>query len=75
MEEGHSAERRKKWMALRGAAGSGSDRALVLVVPNRCITLSQQHDNAAYVIVRAAAPPPAPVPAAQEGTQRVDEYV
>jgi len=69
VEGGASADRRKKWLGLRAAAGSGNDRAVVLVVPNRCITLSQQHDNAAYVIVRAAGPPPTSIraPLAEAG--------
>ncbi len=41
---------RQRWLAMR----KSGDRASVLCVPNKCISLHAAHDNACYVFIRGA---------------------
>ena len=53
IDDGGSAgavKRRQTWIGMR----LDGDRACVLVVPNRCIDLHTKHENACYLVIKAA---------------------
>ena len=49
-QSANAAKRRQAWISMR----LDGDRACVLVVPNRCIDLHTKHDNACYLVIKAA---------------------